>query len=104
MDRCTLCWGPDGQCESCREAARASYGFKKITNIKTGHKKMKFPKAWNKMNLKEQEDFLVKKLNEIYDSEKKIRSLLAQVRGGRKVELIAEERGDIQYDVKDNNA
>jgi hypothetical protein len=64
---------------------------------------MKFPKGWNKMNLKEQENYLVTKLHTNQEENEQIRKLLAKVRGGNKVELLAEERADLQYDVPDKH-
>jgi hypothetical protein len=55
---------------------------------------MKYPKNWNKMSLNEQEVWLVKKLNELYDLENNIKQALAKVRGGTKFEVKEIERPD----------
>ena len=54
----------------------------------------KYPKNWNKMSLNEQEVWLVKKLNELYDLENNIKQALAKVRGGTKFEVKEIERPD----------
>jgi hypothetical protein len=64
---------------------------------------MRVPKKFNGMNLKEQESFLVDKLHKNQRDGEEIRWLLAKVRGGNKVELLAEERADLQYDVPDKH-
>ena len=46
------------------------------------------------MNREEQEKWLVLKLIEVHEQESNLRRMLATVRGGRKVELIMEERPD----------
>ncbi len=46
---------------------------------------MKHPKNWNKMNLNQQEAWLVKKLQELYRMEDNIKKNLASVRGGKSV-------------------
>lgn len=55
---------------------------------------IKLPKNFNKMNLNEQEQILVKRLLQVTEVESDIRKLLAKVRGGQKVELIVDERFD----------
>jgi hypothetical protein len=55
---------------------------------------MTIPKRFNKMNREEQEKWLVLKLIEVHEQESNLRRMLATVRGGRKVELIMEERPD----------
>lgn len=48
---------------------------------------MKTPKKFNSWNLKEQEDWLIKKYNEITSIEDEVRKLLAKVRGGQRVHI-----------------
>lgn len=55
---------------------------------------MRYPKNWNKMSLNEQELWLVKKLNELYDLENNIKQALAKVRGGSKYEIKEIDRPD----------
>jgi len=55
---------------------------------------MTIPKRFNKMSKDEQEKWLVLKLIEVHEQESNLRRMLATVRGGRKVELIMEERPD----------
>ena len=55
---------------------------------------MRYPKNWNKMSLNEQEVWLVKKLNELYDLENNIKQALAKVRGGSKYEIKEIDRPD----------
>jgi hypothetical protein len=56
--------------------------------------KIKLPAKFNKMTLIEQEDILVKNLNEIYQIEKEIKQALAKVRGGNKYEVKEIDRPD----------
>jgi hypothetical protein len=63
---------------------------------------MKYPKTWNKMSLSEQENWLVKKLTEIYNQEAEIKRMLGKVRGGQKINVIIEERPDL-LEMKDEN-
>lgn len=56
---------------------------------------MKYPKTWNKMNLVEQEAWLVKKLTEVYDQETSIKKMLGKVRGGEKINIVMDERPDL---------
>ena len=46
---------------------------------------MKMPKNWNKLNISEQESWLVKKLQEQYSIENEITKMLARIRGGQRV-------------------
>ena len=46
------------------------------------------------MNIKEQENCLVSKLQKNAEEAEQIRKLLAQVRGGKKVECLTDERPD----------
>jgi hypothetical protein len=43
------------------------------------------PKNWNKLNISEQESWLVKKLQEQYSIENEITKMLARIRGGQRV-------------------
>lgn len=54
----------------------------------------KYPKNWNKMSLSEQENWLVKKLNDLYIMETNIKQILAKNRGGTKFEVKEIERPD----------
>lgn len=57
---------------------------------------MKIPKNFNKMTAKDQEEFLVKKLTEVYAVEAEIRKFLATVRGGQRVNIPEpDERPDL---------
>lgn len=55
---------------------------------------MKLPKKFNQMSVKDQEKYLVQRLQANEVEGDAIRRLLAQVRGGKKVELVTEERPD----------
>ena len=46
---------------------------------------MKMPKNWNRLNITEQESWLVKKLQEQYSIENEITKMLARIRGGQRV-------------------
>lgn len=46
---------------------------------------MKMPKNWNRLNISEQESWLVKKLQEQYSIENEITKMLARIRGGQRV-------------------
>ena len=46
---------------------------------------MKMPKGFNKWTLQQQEEFFIKKLNELYDIEKGIKQTLAKIRGGNRM-------------------
>jgi hypothetical protein len=63
---------------------------------------MKYPKNWNKMNLIEQENWLVKKLTELYNQEVEIKKMLGKVRGGQKINIVIDERPDL-LEMKDEN-
>lgn len=43
------------------------------------------PKNWNRLNISEQESWLVKKLQEQYSIENEITKMLARIRGGQRV-------------------
>ena len=57
-------------------------------------KMYKYPKNWNKMSLSEQENWLVKKLSDLYIMETNIKQILAKIRGGTKFEVKEIERPD----------
>ena len=63
---------------------------------------MRYPKNWNKMSLVEQENWLVKKLTELYNAENEVKKMLGKVRGGQKINIIMEERLDL-LEMKDEN-
>jgi hypothetical protein len=48
---------------------------------------MKHPKNWNKMNLSQQEEWLIKKLQQVYQLEETIKKNLATVRGGQTIKI-----------------
>lgn len=56
--------------------------------------KIKLPKGFNKMNLQEQEDILVKNLSVIYALEKEVREALGKIRGGNKIQVSEIDRPD----------
>jgi hypothetical protein len=47
--------------------------------------RMKLPKNFYKMSLKDQEEVLVKKIEELYAQEDQVRKMLATIRGGYKI-------------------
>lgn len=53
---------------------------------------MKVPKGFNKMTAKDQESWLVKKLQDVYAVENELRKLLGTVRGGQRVNVPEIER------------
>ena len=55
---------------------------------------MRMPKGFNKWTLQQQEEFFIKKLNELYDIEREIRHTLAKIRGGNRMEYKEIERPD----------
>jgi len=55
---------------------------------------MKMPKNWNKLNISEQESWLVKKLQEQYSIENEITKMLAKIRGGQRVIVKEVDRPD----------
>ena len=55
---------------------------------------MKMPKNWNKLNISEQEIWLVKKLQEQYSIENEITKMLAKIRGGQRVIVKEVDRPD----------
>lgn len=63
---------------------------------------MRYPKNWNKMSLTEQENWLVKKLTELYNEEVEVKKMLGKVRGGQKINIVIDERPDL-LEMKDEN-
>ena len=63
---------------------------------------MKYPKNWNKMSIIEQENWLVKKLAELYNQENEIKMMLGKVRGGQKINIVIDERPDL-LEMRDEN-
>ncbi|MEK0422334.1 MAG: hypothetical protein RLZ95_244 [Bacteroidota bacterium] len=55
---------------------------------------IKLPKAFNKMTLSEQENYLVKKLLEYYKMEEDVKRMLSKIRGGNKVIVKEVDRPD----------
>lgn len=55
---------------------------------------MRMPKGFNKWTLLEQENYFNNKLQEIHSIEAEYRRILAQIRGGQKVQLIEMDRPD----------
>ena len=55
---------------------------------------MKMPKGFNKMTATDQESWLAKKLQELYEVEKELRRLLGTVRGGQRVSVPEIDRPD----------
>lgn len=55
---------------------------------------MKMPKGFNKMPAKDQESWLVEKLQDLHSVESQLRKLLAAVRGGQRVVIPEIDRPD----------
>ena len=53
------------------------------------------PKKLNKMNIDEQEAYIVNRLNELYIKEKMYRIALAKVRGNVKIDISEIDRPDL---------
>ena len=56
--------------------------------------KMKMPKNWNKLNLSEQESWLVKKYQEMISEVESVSKMLAKIRGGNRIVVKEIERPD----------
>jgi hypothetical protein len=56
--------------------------------------KIKLPKKFNSMSLREQEEILVKNLSVVYALEKEIREALGKIRGGNKIQVAEIDRPD----------
>lgn len=63
---------------------------------------MRLPAKFNKMSLIEQENWLVKKLNELYNEEIEVKKMLGKVRGGQKINIVIDERPDL-LEMKNEN-
>jgi hypothetical protein len=55
---------------------------------------MKMPKNWNKLNLSEQESWLVKKYQEMINEVESVSKMLAKIRGGSRIVVKEIERPD----------
>jgi ferritin-like metal-binding protein YciE len=55
---------------------------------------MKMPKGFNKWTLSQQEEYFIKRLQEVYDIEKEIKNTLAKIRGGNRMQYKEIERPD----------
>ena len=55
---------------------------------------MIMPKNWNKLNLSEQESWLVKKYQEMINEVESVSKMLAKIRGGNKIVVKEIERPD----------
>ena len=55
---------------------------------------MKMPKNWNKLNLSEQESWLVKKYQEMISDVDSVSRMLAKIRGGQRIVVKEIERPD----------
>ena len=63
-----------------------------MKTVKTNN--MRMPKNWNKMNLSEQESWLVKKYQEMVSEVESVRKMLAKIRGGNRIVVKEIERPD----------
>ncbi len=63
---------------------------------------MRLPAKFNKMSLIEQENWLVKKLNELYNEEVEVKKMLGKVRGGQRINIVIDERPDL-LEMKNEN-
>jgi hypothetical protein len=52
------------------------------------------PKGFNKWTLQQQEEFFIKKLQELYDIESDLKRNLAKIRGGNRLNFSEIERPD----------
>jgi len=55
---------------------------------------MKMPKNWNKLNITEQECWLVKKYQEMINEVESVSKMLAKIRGGNRIVVKEIERPD----------
>ena len=55
---------------------------------------MKMPKNWNKLNLSEQDSWLVKKYQEMINEVESVSKMLAKIRGGNRIVVKEIERPD----------
>jgi hypothetical protein len=55
---------------------------------------MKMPKNWNRLNITEQESWLVKKYQEMINEVESVSKMLAKIRGGNRIVVKEIERPD----------
>ena len=55
---------------------------------------MRMPKNWNKLNISEQESWLVKKYQEMISEVESVSKMLAKLRGGQRIVVKEIERPD----------
>ena len=55
---------------------------------------MKIPKNWNKLKIEEQEQWLVKKYQEMINEVESVSKMLAKIRGGNRIVVKEIERPD----------
>jgi predicted phage-related endonuclease len=55
---------------------------------------MRMPKNWNRLNISEQESWLVKKYQEMISEVESVSKMLAKIRGGNKIVVKEIERPD----------
>ena len=55
---------------------------------------MKMPKNWNRLNITEQESWLVKKYQEMISEVESVSKMLAKLRGGQRIVVKEIERPD----------
>ena len=55
---------------------------------------MKMPKNWNRLNITEQESWLVKKYQEMVSEVESVSKMLAKLRGGQRIVVKEIERPD----------
>ena len=55
---------------------------------------MKMPKNWNRLNISEQESWLVKKYQEMISEVESVSKMLAKLRGGQRIVVKEIERPD----------
>jgi beta-mannanase len=55
---------------------------------------MKMPKNWNKLNINEQESWLVKKYQEMLTEVDAVTKMLAKIRGGQRIKIAEIDRPD----------
>ncbi len=63
-----------------------------MKTVKTNN--MRMPKNWNKLNLSEQESWLVKKYQEMINEVESVSKMLAKIRGGNRIVVKEIERPD----------
>ena len=63
-----------------------------MKTVKTNN--MRMPKNWNKLNISEQESWLVKKYQEMISEVESVSKMLAKLRGGQRIVVKEIERPD----------